>query len=368
MQGTFTGKASLNKMESKYPYYSSGKTKNGDKYHRFNLAVTDDKNNRITVELFGMVQDEIKTMNADNEKISVAWDDRNDEAIINTVANYKKNSFSFVGDERKEFIAPYDAVEYLNEHADELKGENIGVTCSVDLNVYKGKVSNRYTIRNIYKIDDDKKKQIKITGDFFFNKDSIDTSDWKSEKKLAINGYVQGYIADKKKTMYVPQTIVLDCSKIDFENEKHLDQLKFKLAMINCDFKDGKISTKLKNSTMYKIGVILRYYDSAQEVEFDESLLTDKQKMAISLGLKSIEDFTKNNRVYGEKVTEFKLINFQIEKDAYANGCVDLEVKPSEFEEDIFTPNEEESEDVLDNAMNKPEDDDDDDDGESLFD
>ena len=65
MQGTFTGKASLNKMESKYPYYSSGKTKNGDKYHRFNLAVTDDKNNRITVELFGMVQDEIKTMNTD---------------------------------------------------------------------------------------------------------------------------------------------------------------------------------------------------------------------------------------------------------------------------------------------------------------
>ena len=63
MNGTFTGKASLNKMESKFPYYSSGKTKNGDKYHRFNLAVTDDKNNRAMLELFGMIQKEIKTMN-----------------------------------------------------------------------------------------------------------------------------------------------------------------------------------------------------------------------------------------------------------------------------------------------------------------
>ena len=369
MNGTFTGKASLNKMESKFPYYSSGKAKNGAKYHRFNLAVTDDKNNRAMLELFGMVQDEIKTMNTDNEKISIDWDDRDDQGIIDTVASYKKNVFSFVGDERKEFISTYDAVEYLNDNADELKDKKIGVTCNVELNVYKGKVSDRYVIRNIYKIDDDKKQQLKISGDFFFNKDSIDTSDWKSEQKLTINGYVQGYIADKKKTMYVPKTIVLDCGKADLDNEKHVDQIKFKLAMINCDLKDGKISTKLKSNTMYKIGVVLRYINSAQEVEFDESMLTDKQKLAISLGLKTKEDFAGGNRVYGERVTEFKITDFQIEKSAYADGCVYLEIKPSEFEEDIFTPDEEESEDVLDGAMNAPEEKkSDNDDGDSLFD
>ena len=370
MQGTFTGKAELNRIDSKFPYYSEGKTKEtGAKYHRFNLAIVDDKNNRIMTELFGMVQKEIKTMDTDNEKISILWEDRNDKAIMDKVASYKKNVFSFVDDERKEFISTYDAVEYLKDHADDLKDNKVEVTVGVSLNIYKGKISNRYEIRNIYKIDDDKKQQLKITGDFFFNKDSIDISEWKENKKLIINGYVQGYIQEKKATMYVPQTIVLDCGKIDFDNENHVKQLRFKLSCINCDFKDGKISTKLKSSTMYKIGVILRYNNSAQEVDFDESMLTDKQKLAIDLGLKTIEDYMKGTRVFGERVTEFKLVDFQIEKQDYADGCVDLEVKPSEFEEDVFIPDEEESEDVLENAMNPPEDDDDDDNsGGSLFD
>lgn len=370
MQGTFTGKASLNSMDSKFPYYTEGKTKNGEKYHRFNLAVTDKNNNRAMLELFGMVQDEIKTMDTENNKISISWDDRDDQAIIDTVANYKKNVFSFVDDERKEFIATYDAVSYLKEHADELKNSNVGVTCNVEKNIYQGKISNRYVIRNIYSIDDDKKQILKITGDFFFNKNSIDTSEWKDNKKLILNGYVQAYITDEKKTMYVPETIVLDCGKLDFENEDHMKQLRFKLSLINCDIKDGKISTKLKSNTMYKIGVILRYINSAQEVEFDESMLTDKQKMAINLGIKNIEDFTKGNRIYGERVTEFKLLNFQIEKETYADGCVDLEIKTDEFEEDVFIPSEEESEDVLDNAMNPPEDEnenEDEDDSEDLF-
>ena len=371
MQGTFTGRADLNKIDSKFPYYSEGKTKDGGaKYHRFNLAIVDDKNNRIMTELFGMVQKEIKTMDTENNKISISWDDRDDKAIMDKVANYKKNVFSFVGDERKEFISTYDAVEYLKEHAEDLKGEKVGVTVGVSLNVYKGKISNKYEIRNIYKIDDDKKQQLKITGDFFFNKDSIDTSEWKDSQKLILNGYVQGYVAEKKATMYIPQTIVFDCSKADLKNEAHLKKVRFKLSMINCDLKDGKITSKLKNSTMYKIGVVLRYYNSAQEVEFDESMLSDKQKMAIELGFKTIEDYMRGARVFGERVVEFKLTDFQIEKQEYADGCVDLEIKTSEFEEDIFVVDEDESEDVLD-GMNEPEDedkDDDDDNGDSLFD
>lgn len=367
MQGTFTGKAELNKIDSKFPYYSEGKTKDGAKYHRFNLAIVDNKNNRIMTELFGMVQKEIKTMDTDNNKISIEWEDRDDKAIMDKVANYKKNVFSFVDDERKEFISTYDAVEYLKDHADDLKGKNIGVTVGVSLNVYKGKISNRYEIRNIYKIDDDKKQQLKIAGDFFFNKDSLDTSEWKENKKLIINGYVQGYVQEKKATMYVPQTIVFDCSKANFENEKHVNQIKFRLSMINCDLKDGKITTKLKSNTMYKVGVVLHYCNSAQEVDFDESMLSDKQKMAIDLGLKTIEDYMKGTRVFGERVVEFKLMDFQIEKQDYADGCVDLEIKTSEFEEDVFIPNEEESEDVLDGSMNAPVDKNDDDDDDDLF-
>lgn len=363
MQATFTGKVSLNKMDSKFPYYSDGTTKNGDKYHRFNLSVSDDKNNRIMTELFGMEQDEIKTMDTDNQKLSINWDQRNNKDIIDSVANYKKNVFSFVEDERKEFIAPYDAVQYLYDNVDDLKDNLVTVTCNVNANYYKGKVSYRYEIKNIYAVNKDHKQKLQITGDFYFNKDSIDTSEWNESKKLILNGYVQLYISEKKKNMYIPQTIVLDCGKADLKNEDHVKQVRFKLSCINCDLKDGKITTKLKSNTMYKIGVELRYYNSAQEVEITEDMLTDIQRMAIETGLKTIEDFQV--KAYGERVIVYKITDFQIQKDDYSNGCVDLEIKPSEFEDEIFIADEEESEDVLEGNMNPPEEEEEE---ENLFD
>ena len=353
MQGSFTGKVTLNGLDSKNPYYSEG-SKDKKKYHRFNLAVTDDKGNRAYLELFGMQNDVVYTMDTDNNKMEVKWADRNDSEVIKKVANYRKNLFTFVDGDRREFISTYDAVEYLNDHVDDLKDKNLTITCNVEKNIYNGKMSDRYTIRNIYVASDNAEPMLRITGNFFFNKDSVELSDWNESKKITLNGYVQAYISEKKKTMYVPQTIVLDCGKIDFDNDKHVGQLNYKLSCINCEYKDGKITTKLKASTMYKIGVELRYTNAAQEIDIDIKDLTPKQRQAVELGVKKLEDFAVKS--YGERISEFKIRDFQIERQEYADGCIDMEIKTSEFEENIYAPEPEETEEVLDDFINPPED------------
>ena len=384
MRFNATGSLMFNSLESKLPWKREGKTKNGDKYMSVNIAIASTKANRMMSECFGMVSDEIKTMDTDNEKISIDWSDRNDPDVISKVANYKKHVIALDDDTRKEFIADYDFVKFIEEHIDELKDGKFMVTGTSSLNEYQGKISQRFQIQNIYRVDDDAKNQLKITMDFFWTADGIDFSDWKEEKKIRISGYTTAYISAMKKNMYVTQDVVFDASKIDFENEKHVALLSYKLKQMGMDLDGDKPVNKLKKNKVYKLQIICSYFNGAQEVEVDESMLSENQKMAISLGLKQLSDFA-DSKVYGERIVEYKVVDFNLKGD-YEDGCIALDEKVSEFEEDVYTPAKPESEEeVLEKAiekknktkkndddddagMNPPESDDDDDSLDDLFD
>ena len=347
MRFRFTGECVINGEETKNPYVRTGKTKGGNNYETFSCGLKAAKNNTAWLELFGMESDEIHTMDSDNSKIDVDWEDRFDEDVVSKVANYKKNVINL--DERKEFISPYDAVQFLVKNVDEVKGQRITVTGQVNKNVYNGKISDRFQIQNVYLASEDDKNQFRCTDTFYFDKNSFDTADWKDEKKLYINGWVSSYIAEEKKNMYVPQTIIFDCSKIDFDNEKHRKLVEFKLKMIGCSLTDdNKIKVGVGKS-VYSMSVVLSYNNGAVAEELTEADLTDAQKEAVELGIKTMADFAST--VYGARVTEFKLVDYNLTGD-YADGYVDTEIKPSEFEEDVFEPATEEK---LDDIMNKPE-------------
>lgn len=346
MRVRFTGECVINGEETKNPYVRSGKTKSGNKYETFSCGLKAAKNNTAWLELFGMESDTIHTMDSDNNKIDVDWEDRFDDDVVSKVANYKKNVISL--DERKEFVSPYDAVQYLVKNVDELRGKRITVTGQVNKNVYNGKISDRFQIQNVYLASEDDKNQFRCNDLFYFNKDSFDTADWKDEKKININGWIKTYISEEKKNMYVPQTIIFDCSKIDFENEKHRNRVNYMLKQMKCNLTDdNKIKVSIKG--IHVIPVILTYNNGAQAEEITLDDLSPNQREAIELGIKELKDFASN--VYGSRVTEFKLKDFDLTGD-YSDGCVDTEMKMSEFEEDVFEPATEEK---LDDIMNKPE-------------
>ena len=378
MRFNATGSLVFNALDSKLPWKREGKTKNGDKYMSVNIAIASTKVNRMMSECFGMVSDEIKTMSTDNEKISIDWSDRNDPDVMSKVANYKKHVIA-IGDERKEFISDYDFVKYIEENVDELKNGKFTITGTSNLNEYNGKLSHRFQIQNIYQVDDDTKNQLKITMDFYWMADGIDFLDWKEEKKIRISGYTTAYVAAEKKNMYVAQDVVFDASKIDFDNDKHVALLTYKLKQMGIGFEDGKPINKLKKNKIYKLQIICSYFNGAQEVEIDESMLSENQRMAISLGLKELKDFADGN-AYGDRIIEYKVIDFNLKGD-YEDGCVIQDIKVSEFEDDVYKPAKPETEEeVIEKAtkkkekdfMNKPEEDDEEEDSsddlDDLFD
>lgn len=381
MRFNATGSLMFNSLESKLPWKREGKTKNGDKYMSVNIAIASTKANRMMGECFGIVSDEIKTMDTDNEKISIDWSDRNDPDVISKVANYKKHVIALDDDTRKEFIADYDFVKFIEEHIDELKDGKFMVTGTSSLNEYQGKISQRFQIQNIYRVDDDAKNQLKVTMDFYYMNSGVDVTDWKDERKIRINGYTTAYIPALKKNMYITQDVVMDCSKIDEENPKHMALLEYKLKQLGLSFEDGKIKNGLKKNKVYKLPIICNYYNGSEEVQFDESMLNDNQKMAISLGLKTLESFIPaGSKVYGDRIIEYRLVDFDLRGD-YENGAIIIDDTVDEFEENVYVPTKPETEEeILEKAitkknkdkdfMNKPESEesDDDNDLDDLFD
>ena len=353
MRGNLIGKVTFD--DSKKPYYTEGTSKNGNDWCKIVVRLTDANNNKTKAELLGTKQKSLYLMDKDNQKLTVKWEDRNDKEIIESVAVYKKHHFNYIDNEDKFILADYDAVKYIADHADEINGDTIGISVDVEKNIYKGKVYDRFNIQNIYAVDSSSESKFVVSMDFFFNKDSIDLSDWKTEKKITFDGYIQSYVAEKKKTMYIPQRVVLDASKADMSNDEHRKRLALKLFMMGCKADGDNIKCIVKSNTMYKIGLICKYISSAKEVDVDEDDLTDVRKMFIEAGLKSVQNFA-DKKAFGEMVVEYDIINFQIEREDYANGYLNLDIKPDEFEENIYKPVENESEDDLPfaDAMNPP--------------
>lgn len=357
---SFVGEIDANSLESKVPFYREIKKsdKNGNIITDgigLNLVVIAATNNRAFCEMVGFKNDKIKTYDSDGNELNIDWDDRFDENVTKDVANYKKYVITLNGD-RHEFVSSYDFIKFVIDHIEEIKHKRFTVTGQISKNVYKGKISDRFQIQNLFEVkeDEEKKNQLRVMSEFFYNADSIDTADWKKEKKLRLAGFTKEYIDSDHKNVYVSRDLVFDCSKVDWDNKLHTDRVAYKLEQLKLSLDGDKIVSGLKKNRYYSIATILSYKNGAEEVEFDESSLTPNQKRAIELNLKKLEDFRPKGSIYGERVIEFKLIDFDL-RDPYENGAVAMEESSSDFEENIFTPIVEETVADLEKSMNKPE-------------
>lgn len=387
----FTGVIGINSLDSKMPYMTKNKDDAKFEWKKFSCSIAASKSNRAFLEIFGGKSDTIKTKDQDNNDIEIDLDDRFDEDIIKSVANYRKHIFEFVQKEddtyeRKEFIYDYDAVEYLIKNVKKLEGKKVCITGNTKKNIYGGKASDVFQIQNIYVVDDDVDNSFRVTDVFYWNKNSeIDTDNFDEDKKIYLSGYTSDFIdkktlgEEKGANKYVPRTITLDCSKLDFENEKHMDFLNFYLSSIGLKRGDkNKISSALKGKNYYKQQIEFEYYNGAEEVEWTEDMLTDYQKKQCKFFGKKPEDFKPAGNAYGDRVTLYKIKNFPARSGTdYEDGYVDTELTPDEFEDDILVIPEVEDktiEEAIEESITKKqakkkvvEDEDDDEDMESLF-
>lgn len=336
----FTGVASLPKADAKRPFVKEI-MKDKRRMLSLNFGIKESDNNMAFVEAFDGEQNKIMTMNSDNEKITIDWEDRFDEEVIKTVASYKKIIVDFGEDfgGRNEFITTFDAIEYIREVLPKYKGK-ITVTGQMVKEFYNGKYYDKFKIQNIYAVDDEKKNRLLLIADIYYNKSCIDKTDYKSDKVIAVDGYVQQYINKDEGTKYIPQRFVFNASKYDEKNEKHKKLLDYKMKYID-------IADKTMQHMMWEVVML----NGAEEVEFDESQLTKQQREQIELGIRTLDDFKPKGAILGGRVNEYRLFDPRLTGD-FAEGLVDTEMKESEFEEHIYRPAVDEK---LDDVVNKAE-------------
>ena len=137
--------------------------------------------------------------------------------------------------------------------------------------------------------------------------------------------------------------------------------------MIGLAYKDGKIVNSLKGTKYYSNEIVISYYNGAKDMGDAESItydmLTETQKMKCDLGLAKPEDFAAKGRVYGDRIVEFRIVDFP-NSGNFSDGMVEVDDTVSEFEDEIFVPSAEETTKTKKDFMPKPTSKDDDDDDE----
>lgn len=305
------------------------KTKETKKMLSMTFGIKETDMNMAFVEAFDSQQKVIKTMDVDNEKMDVDWDDRFDEDIIEKVANYRKYIVD-LGDEhggRQEFITAYDMIEHLREHLPNYDGRVV-VTGQFTRDWYAKKKTyfSKFRIQNVFAATEERKNRLLLTMDLFYNKNSLDDSDFDENKKMTLDCYIEQYINKDEGRKYVPIQVVFSGAKYDLENEKHKKLFDYKMKYI-----------KVKNKNMVHIPWEIVLLRGAEEAEFDESMLTDSQREQVELGIKSVDDFRPKGNIYGDRIDEFRLFEPKLEGD-YADGVLECDDTADEFEEKIFVP------------------------------
>lgn len=310
------------------------KTKETKKMLSMTFGIKETDMNMAFVEAFDSQQKVIKTMDTDNEKLDVDWDDRFDEDIISKVASYRKYIVDLGDDHggRQEFITAYDMIEHLREYLPDYNGRVV-VTGQFTRDWYAKKKMyfSKFRVQNVFAAPEERKNRLLLTMDLFYNKASLDDSDFDESKKMTLDCYIEQYINKDEGRKYVPIQVVFSGAKYDLENEKHKKLFDYKMKYI-----------KVKNKNMVHIPWEIVLLRGAEEAEFDESMLTDSQREQVELGIKIVDDFRPKGNVYGDRIDEFRLFEPKLEGD-YADGVLECDDTADEFEEKIYVPAQDET-------------------------
>ena len=327
----FVGTVSFPKEDSKRPFYHAFE-KNHRKMRSMNFGVKSDGHNMGFVELFGAEQDVIKARNDDGDALEIEWENRFEQESLDMVSGMSKYVVDLgEGFERQEFLSQFDMAEYLKENLPKIGDKTVQVTGRIVKNFYNGRVFDRYQVQSIYIPAENVKPRLNVTLELAYNRDSVDKDQWKDEKKLYLDAYMPTYIDKDNGTKWVAQRVCLNASKIDETNERQKAILDFRLKLLD-----------IPNKKMVRMAWEGYLMNGSEAVEFDESQLTDIQREAVALGLKTVEDYRPRGQILGERVSEYRLMTPFLKGD-YAEGLVDMDVSASEFEDEmVYTPPTEE--------------------------
>lgn len=278
--------------------------KSGDDF--FNLRI---KGNLFGNENTALIKSLKKKADGTYEGVEFKYKDR--EKHTKDLAEFKKLVFVH-GDERHEFATEYEFAMFIHEtlSGGELKDKIFKIVGEIEFSEYNDKVYTNYNINRIYVIKDDVEQTATANVDLMLTVDSIDDSRVVDEGIFTVSGYVPQYDGKKKGDKGYFQLLEYPLNIDEEKREK-----KFELISRLLKFEEGELA---------KIGFKVDLISRVEEVDFDESMLSDEDKELIEFGVMTLSDFKdKYGSGKGGYVSKMQISNVS---SLYKNGCIPTEL------------------------------------------
>jgi hypothetical protein len=328
----------------------------GYKYTRFQFGVETAEGNTVWCEMMGGYAPSNPIIYAmskeDNSPFTVNWNDRLNEGIVSTVADFKLHKVGIERDENgklivKSFLSPIDVEQYLKQHLKD--GMEITVRGQFEFSEYNNDTQRKMKIQNIFlpyqeKEKDEKgnetgnllpvKYEARFTQTILLTEDSfkrISKAD-KDSGEVIIQARVVDYVSKRngkqvKKNLSFPLPIVV---KINQDKPEITD----KILSAFFDVKKGKV----REITIE--GDIIEGYEQSETSSKDIEISPEIQEL-IDMGLYDEEEAKKKLTVRGSKVSKLVFSRPFLTKNDQGKLVTDInddKYKP----EDLFVNIEEE--------------------------
>lgn len=224
-----------------------------------------------------------------SKTIEIAWEDRLDESILDSVSD---SSLITVGIEKdvkgktvyKKFLTAYDAVEYLYEH---LEHESVvNVKGNISYNEYDGNVSVKKEITSIAlsKVENEEDYKATFTQTILVDAKSIGKKD-EEKGTISLDAYVVDYVGNPK----------IDGKKVEIKKNIVYPK-KFEVAINEKPEVTAKMLQKFfkaKKNGINEVTVVGNLIEGGSIVNITEDDIPDDIKELIEMGLYSEEEAEK---------------------------------------------------------------------------
>lgn len=296
---TMTGSLAVAKDSDKHKAFEDKLTDKGGVFRTLRLNMKSDKDffsPQIKGFLNSAKRNSDGTLNVNDSDIysleqdlegkynSVKFKYKDKDKHMNDIAEFKK--FVWVNDnERFEFCNEFDFSEFVHSELTSGKFDNakFRVIGEIEYSSWFNEKTNQeqtftnYSINRIYVVPDDTEEEATANVEMYITEDCINEDRLEEENLLIVNGYIPQYDGKKKADIGFYKSIEYPLNAEGELAQRKLKVIK-KLLLDNFD-----------ENQLCKIGFKVDLINRREELEFDESMLSDDEKEMVELGLMDIE-------------------------------------------------------------------------------
>lgn len=262
-----------------------------DKVAGFKKFVVDTGDYKMRYKLQDLVE-AFKNGTVTDEKIEEIGIDNLDDAIAALEKSQSK---------RKEFVSEWDFAEYMVKVAQSEKMKdklfNISGSYEVSYNADKDRFYTNYHVNRVTLAAEDAEPKTEMKIDFYYGEGAWDDSTYDETGKVLVNGWIDYYDSNLKKSGFKPMAIV-----VREDDEKKRKALKRKFV---CD------------EEIKQIGLTLSVIEGAERVEITIDMLSEEEQEDIAMGLLDFDEVKRsmNNSVVGDRISELRFAELTPKKN-----------------------------------------------------